>query len=1207
MKYKKGFIFICLIICLFSIASVCASDVNEIEVVSDIQSDDLVTFEEQEVTEIIDVDRTINDNPNFEEDNNLSFNNDEKLLSSEENYMTFSENEEDILTSSQYYIGSFSGSTSVNFGSNVDVHIHIFPIDQNVPYSYNFYLEVCNSLGTSIIWQTVSGNTYNSPAELYNIKQIAYYFNTVNFNLSPGTYTARLVNNFGGTPLASYTFSVKNVFDAGQTNPSDYNYCSVNVEDTTISSSGKITMSVSCRHGYNFNLCVYDSKGNVKISKNYYNDNGGSYSLYYNIYSYTLSSGTYTIKIINAKDNKLIDSAKLIMGSGISPTDPNPDDGFTYHISFNEKNMKVIPGNDQSITMTITPNSHIIDYYFYSFYLKVFDSNNVEIISNMFSGTKSINDGTFTLHSSIPTKKLNPGEVYSVKVISGGFIMDSTTLFVYPESSNVYVDISDSIFYAGGDEVFSIGFYSEKDSYFKYDMKVKIYDSNNVLKLEKQYSGVDSNRVNYRIFNNADFDLGNYTVKVINCKNNNVIGTANLTVKSISSKIYLVDVNNTKIYCYSSSRVINMKILYKYENRVKKYKYDFYLNIYDSNNELKISKRFISTNSSNLVTYELGAKTLLPGKYTIKIINVADNYVMDTANLTVSSVSYTTYKGITFLNDCIDYNSNQTINISFDYIKRYDFFIKIYDYNNQLVLDKRYFSSSPSSDITFMVGSNLTPGIYSVKIINTHDNYLLKNVEISVKSVSYNDYSVKINPISNMDYWSNEVISISISPANNTTYKYDFYLKIAQFGKEILSQRYFNITPCNLLNFQINAKTLNPGSYRISILNSEDNHRFDFKDFEVNKIISNIYAFNITTNYNSNDYLNVDLKDSHGNAIAGVELSVKLGGNKKIVTDDNGHAKISTYGLIPQNYTATITFNGNNFYKGSTINANVFINKVKTTIVASDFIANCGEDKYLNVILKDSQGSAISDKRLILYLDELEWEWIFTDEYGQAKTSFKGFCPVNYVATITFNGDEFYEKSTTKINVKICKTKTILVPSNINIVYNSGKHFVVTLKNIKGELLSSEHVIVNLNGVKTYFTDINGKIKVSTKGLAPKVYNVMVKFKGNSYEEKSTLNIKVIIKKATPKITAKAKTFKRTVKTKNYAITLKTNQNKVMKNCIVYLNVNKKIYAAKTNSKGVAIFKITNLIKKGRYTAVITYKGNAYYNKLAKKVIISVK
>ena len=41
MKYKKGFIFICLIICLFSIASVCASDVNEIEVVSDIQSDDL--------------------------------------------------------------------------------------------------------------------------------------------------------------------------------------------------------------------------------------------------------------------------------------------------------------------------------------------------------------------------------------------------------------------------------------------------------------------------------------------------------------------------------------------------------------------------------------------------------------------------------------------------------------------------------------------------------------------------------------------------------------------------------------------------------------------------------------------------------------------------------------------------------------------------------------------------------------------------------------------------------------------------------------------------------------------------------------------------------------------------------------------------------------------------------------------------------------
>lgn len=45
MKYKKGLIFICLIICLFSIASVCASDVNETVVTSDDQSNGLINDE----------------------------------------------------------------------------------------------------------------------------------------------------------------------------------------------------------------------------------------------------------------------------------------------------------------------------------------------------------------------------------------------------------------------------------------------------------------------------------------------------------------------------------------------------------------------------------------------------------------------------------------------------------------------------------------------------------------------------------------------------------------------------------------------------------------------------------------------------------------------------------------------------------------------------------------------------------------------------------------------------------------------------------------------------------------------------------------------------------------------------------------------------------------------------------------------------------
>ena len=101
-------------------------------------------------------------------------------------------------------------------------------------------------------------------------------------------------------------------------------------------------------------------------------------------------------------------------------------------------------------------------------------------------------------------------------------------------------------------------------------------------------------------------------------------------------------------------------------------------------------------------------------------------------------------------------------------------------------------------------------------------------------------------------------------------------------------------------------------------------------------------------------------------------------------------------------------------------------------------------------------------------------------------------------------------------------------------------------------------------------------------------------------------NITISVK-ITTKLTAKAKTFKLKTKTKKYTITLKDNKNKVMKNKKVSLKVKGKTYTAKTNSKGKATFKLTKLTKKGKYTAVIKYAGDKHYQKVTKKVKITVK
>ena len=193
------------------------------------------------------------------------------------------------------------------------------------------------------------------------------------------------------------------------------------------------------------------------------------------------------------------------------------------------------------------------------------------------------------------------------------------------------------------------------------------------------------------------------------------------------------------------------------------------------------------------------------------------------------------------------------------------------------------------------------------------------------------------------------------------------------------------------------------------------------------------------------------------------------------------------------------------------------------------------------------------------------------------------------------------------INLMVKKLPTQLTANPITAIFNVNKNMLITLTDINGNAISGAQITVNLNGAKKYTTDKNGQVKVSIKGMVPKTYTAKIAFNGNTNYDNSTKSVKVTVKKATPKIIAKAKTFKTTTKTKKYAITLKDNNGKAIKNAKVTLKVNGKTYTAKTNSKGKATFKITKLNKKGTFKATITYNGNKYYNKVSKKAKITVK
>ena len=169
--------------------------------------------------------------------------------------------------------------------------------------------------------------------------------------------------------------------------------------------------------------------------------------------------------------------------------------------------------------------------------------------------------------------------------------------------------------------------------------------------------------------------------------------------------------------------------------------------------------------------------------------------------------------------------------------------------------------------------------------------------------------------------------------------------------------------------------------------------------------------------------------------------------------------------------------------------------------------------------------------------------------------------PGRYTAVLSLTDYPDEQSSNTTINV--IKEKTTITAKPISTIYNVGKNL--------------------------------------------KTYNAKITYAESDIFNASTASVKVTVKKATPKITAKSTSYKLKVKTKKYTAIFKDNKNKALKYTKVTLKVNGKTYTVKTNSKGQATFKITNLKRKGPYNALITVPTNTYYNKISKKIKITVK
>ena len=447
-----------------------------------------------------------------------------------------------------------------------------------------------------------------------------------------------------------------------------------------------------------------------------------------------------------------------------------------------------------------------------------------------------------------------------------------------------------------------------------------------------------------------------------------------------------------------------------------------------------------------------------------------------------------------------------------------------------------------------------------------------------------------------------------------------------------------------------NYATNTTGSFELFVVyNETDNYYAKTAStiFHVNKMPTTLTGESVIFDEEQSKTFTTELKDNNNDGVNGQTVkieTIKYSGESATfigVTDGNGVVIYDVSNLAGGMWYVVGNYKGNNEYIESKFTDKFIVVRIDTT-TAIEGISNpyVNHTYKLKANIHDENGKLVKEGIVQFYLDGVDIGSIdLSKNQGHQSALREGVLGavnpmfedvlgandntdlyINYVPTkagkhtltAVYGGTTIYKASnqTTTFNVQGGVMPTTITASDVNTVYNGGEYLVATLNDISKQPVGGVIVSIKLSNGKVYSnfkTDSKGQVKISTNGLAPKAYTAIITFAGNTNFAKSTKSVKITVTKATPKLTAKAKTFKKSVKTKKYAVTLKDNTGKVMKKVKLTLKIKGKTYKATTNNKGKATFKITKFTKKGTFKAVVTYKGNAYYNKVTKTVKIKIK
>ena len=334
-----------------------------------------------------------------------------------------------------------------------------------------------------------------------------------------------------------------------------------------------------------------------------------------------------------------------------------------------------------------------------------------------------------------------------------------------------------------------------------------------------------------------------------------------------------------------------------------------------------------------------------------------------------------------------------------------------------------------------------------------------------------------------------------------------------------VNDKKYNVTLSNGEG-SLELKDLDEGEYIVSLeLNKyavSENERFIIK----NNI--SIIADDFTCYNNTNSTYTVQLFNGE-KPLANKTISFVLNGeivNK--TTDNEGKASISinldkgVYDIVIANMEKGVLLTKKVNVLSSITNTS---SRKSTEVVLSDMVtttiskSSLRNGEYFIFTLKDSDGNAISDKKIYLGFNGKKYERT-TNENGSARVQVNLITAGIYTFAVAFLGDDDYNASFSVAKITVNKQKASLTaPSKTYKASAKTKSLTATFKDSKGNLIQGKKISFTVNG-KTYTATTNAKgvatvnVSLNKKGT----YGVTVKYAGdntfNSISKTTKLTIK---------------------------------------------------------------------------------------------------